>query len=242
MGELSRRVKQHTRSFPKVPYANYNLIMAEDFTWQLTKKQRGTIPAMVYAHLVESVEHYRELLQRAKRRGQLDYVAWITRNLLELRIWAEYCGRSTDNADDFFCDAVRDLVDMLRKFETPSEEVSVELDKAKDYIGSIRPHHKFKPVSEAAQELGIKEFYEKNCKILSKYVHPTAMSVFAKFRGQGEAIARKQFCDLGRAVSDDALKFLRESPTGDVYRRYRSTMNSVLATLPEEMRPFTKKV
>jgi hypothetical protein len=68
------------------------------------------------------------------------------------------------------------------------------------------------------------------------------MSVFAKFRGQGEAIARKQFFDLRRAVSDDALKFLRESPTGDVYRKYRSTMNSVLATLPEEMRPFAKTV
>jgi hypothetical protein len=105
-----------------------------------------------------------------------------------------------------------------------------------------RPHHRFKPVSQAAEELGVKEFYEKNCKILSKYVHPTAMSVFAKFRGQGEAIARKQFFDLGRAVSDDALKFLTESPTGDVYRKYRSTMNSVLATLPEEMRPFAKTV
>ena len=70
----------------------------------------------------------------------------------------------------------------------------------------------------------------------------SAMSICAKFRGEGEGIARKQFLDLRRAVSDDALRILRESPTGDVYRKYRSTMNSVLARLPEEMRPFLKTV
>ena len=226
----------------KVPNMIYNSVMAEDFTWRLTEGERGTIPAMVCVHLVQSIERYRELLQRAKRRGGLDYVAWITRNLLELRIWAEYCGKSADNADDFFCDAVRDVVDMLRKVGEPSPEVSAEMDKAKAFIGNIKPHHQFKPVSQAAQELGVKDFYEKNCKVLSKYVHPTAMSICAKFRGEGEGIARKQFLDLGRAVSDDALRILRESPTGDVYRKYRSTMNSVLARLPEEMRPFLKTV
>ena len=211
------------------------------FDWKLTKADRGTIPAMVYAHLVEATERYRELLQRARRRGGLDYVAWITRNLLEVRIWAEYC-RSTESAEDFFCDAVRDIVDMLRKFDQPSPEESAELDRAKEFIGDIRPHHRFKSVGKAAEELGIKDFYEKNCKILSKYVHPTAMSVFLKPKGEGEAEIRKQFFDLGRAAAEDALEFLKESPTGDVYRKYRSTMNRVLARLPDRMRPFAKAV
>jgi acyl-CoA-binding protein len=216
--------------------------MFRDSLWNLTKEERRSIPAMVYVDLVESIEHYRELLQRAKRRGRLDHVAWITRNLLELRIWAEYCGKSTENAYNFYCDAVRDLVDMLRKFEDPEPEVKAELDSAKAFIGDLRPHHRFKPVSQAAEELGIKDFYDKNCKILSKYVHPTAMSVIARFRGKGEDRARKEFFDLGREISEDALTLLKESPTGKLYRKYRSTLNKVNAEMPKDQRPFPKYV
>lgn len=197
---------------------------------------------MVYVDLVESIEHYRELLQRAKRRGRLDYVAWITRNLLELRVWAEYCGKSTENAYDFYCDAVRDLVDMLRKFGDPSPELEVQLQKAKAFIGDLKPHHKFKHVDRVAEELGIEDFYEKNWKVLSKYVHPTAMSIFARFRGKAEARARKEFFNLGKEIGNDALRLLKESPTGEVYRKYRSTMNKVNAEMPEDNRPFPKHV
>ena len=197
---------------------------------------------MVYVDLVESIEHYRGLLQRGKRRGRLDHVARITRNLLELRIWAEYCGKSPENAYDFYCDAVRDLVDMLRKFEAPEPEVEAELERAKAFIGDRRPHHKFKPVGDAAEELGIKDFYDKNCKVLSKYVHPTAMSVIARFRGKGEERARKEFFDLGRQISEDALRLLKESPTGELYIKYRSILNKVNAEMPEDQRPFPKYV
>ena len=210
--------------------------MFQDSPWNLTKDERRSIPAMVYVDLVESIEHYRDLLQRTKRRGRLD-VAWITRNLLELRIWAEYCGRSTENAYDFYCDAVRDLVDMLRKFEDPEPAVKAELDRAKVFIGDLRPHHKFKLVSQAAEELGIKDFYDKNCKILSKYVHPTAMSVVARFRGKAEDRARNQFFDLGRAISEDALTLLKESATGELYRKYRSILNKVNAEMPMDQPP-----
>ncbi|MBM4035282.1 MAG: hypothetical protein FJ291_26355 [Planctomycetes bacterium] len=116
------------------------------------------------------------------------------------------------------------------------------MEDAKRFIGDVRPHHKFRPVADAAAEIGLKDFYERNCKVLSKYVHPTAMSVVAHLRGKGEDIARKQFFDWGIELAEEALQKLDSSYLGDVYRKYRSTMNNVLAKLPAEMRPFQKPV
>lgn len=200
------------------------------------------LPALLYVNLSNEIARCRELLQRAKRRGPLDYVAWITRNLLELRIWTEYCGRSMQDSDDFICDALRDLVDLNRKVGGASGEALAELESAKKFIGNARPHHRFRLVSEAATDIGLKDFYEKNNKVLSKYVHPTAMSIVAHMRGKGLDLVRKQFFDLGKEIAEDALQKLDSSCLGDVYRKYRSTLNGVLAKLPEEMHPFPKAV
>jgi hypothetical protein len=210
--------------------------------WNLTKEDRGVLPAILYVDLLHEITRYRELLQRAKRRGNLDYVAWITRNLLELRIWAEYCGRSAQGADDFICDAVRDIFDLNQKVGGLTGETLAKLEDAKQFVGNARGYHKFRPVADAADEIGLKDFYVKYCKVLSKFVHPTAMSVVARFRGEEENLMRKQFFDLGREIAEDALKGLDSSCLGEAYRKYRATMNRVLTKLPEEIRPFSKAV
>jgi len=135
--------------------------------------------------LVESIERYRGLPQRANRHGRLDHAAWVARNLPKLRIRADYCGKSPENADDFSCHTVRDIAGMLRNLEMAAPEIEAELPEAKAFIGSTGPHHKFKPGSQAAEEFGIiKDSYEKNCKVLSKFLRPTAVSVLTTFRGQ----------------------------------------------------------
>jgi hypothetical protein len=68
------------------------------------------------------------------------------------------------------------------------------------------------------------------------------MSVVLGLRGKAEDRARKQFIDPGREISEDALTLLKESATGELYRKYRSTLNKVNAEMPKDQRPFPKKV
>lgn len=60
--------------------------------------------------------------------------------------------------------------------------LSTALVHAKGFIGSVKPKHKFKAIRDAEEDVGRLDEYEKNCKILSRFVHPTAMSVTARLR------------------------------------------------------------
>jgi hypothetical protein len=52
-------------------------------------------------------------LQTAMTEGRISKIAWVTRNLLELMLWSEYCSTSVSNAKDFVLDAARDAHDAL---------------------------------------------------------------------------------------------------------------------------------
>jgi hypothetical protein len=54
--------------------------------WALGTGDIKVLPAILYVHLSNAVTRYRALLLRSRRRGELDYVAWLTRNLVELRV------------------------------------------------------------------------------------------------------------------------------------------------------------
>ena len=53
----------------------------------------------------------------AYRRNRVATVAWLTRNLLELSVWIEYCSLSEENARDFANDVVKDLSGLARSME-----------------------------------------------------------------------------------------------------------------------------
>lgn len=152
-------------------------------------------------------------------------------------MWVQYCSQSAHYAEEFFRDAVRDLVDMNKRGGLDLE-TRKKLEEATPFIGTVRPAHKYKHVSDAAEEVGMKALYAANCKILSKYVHPTAMSVLARIGGKSADPVRKQFVDLGRQLAQEALQKLDSSHVGEAYRKYRQSMNAVLATQPRENRPF----
>jgi hypothetical protein len=168
----------------------------------------------------------------------LDYVAWLTRNLVELRVWVEYCSRSAQNAEEFFRDAVRDLADINKNVGGLAPETIEDLERAQEFIGTAKRPHKYKHVNDAAEEVGMKLGYAANSKILSKYVHPTAMSLLATIRDEAADMVRKQFVDLGRRLAEEAQRSLDSSHIGESYRKYKPTMNRVLATLPREERRF----
>lgn len=50
---------------------------------------------------------------RAYREQSLSYLAWATRGLFELTLWADFCTRSPANARRFIQDTIRDHVGLL---------------------------------------------------------------------------------------------------------------------------------
>lgn len=112
------------------------------FEWALNRGDMDALRAVLYVHLAHSITRYRELLQREKRRGGLDHVAWITRNVVELWVWAKYCAQSAEHADEFSRDAVRDLHDLQEKVGGLDADTLQALEKAKAFIGTARKPHK----------------------------------------------------------------------------------------------------
>jgi len=123
----------------------------KDFDWTLDSGDMKVLPAILYVSLSDAVTRYRELLQRGRRRGELDYMAWLTRNLVELRVWVEYCSKSTENAEEFYRDAIRDLADLNKKVGGLDADTIEELERARQFIGTAKPAHKYTHVSDAAK-------------------------------------------------------------------------------------------
>jgi hypothetical protein len=83
--------------------------------WAQTPGERAIFPAFVYIRLKAAVTRTRDLLQAKQGGGDVNYIAWLTRNLVELRIWAEYCSASDENALEFHEDSVRDLIELYSR-------------------------------------------------------------------------------------------------------------------------------
>jgi hypothetical protein len=210
----------------------------EEFDWDLTSDEKRPLPAFLYVHFSDAITRYRDLLHRAKRRGALDYIAWITRNILELRIWVEYCSQSQQHSEEFYQDAVRDLNDLQRVVGGLDSADINTLQEANKFIGNAKPAHKFKDVKVAAEEVGLMQLFRQNNKVLSKFVHPTAMFVLTPFQGVGADQVRRQFVESGTAIANQALEKLEASLLGETYRKYKQTMNAVIAAQPKDKRPF----
>jgi hypothetical protein len=210
----------------------------EEFDWDLTSDQKRPLPALLYVHFSNAITRYRDLLHRAKRRGPLDYTAWLTRNILELRIWVEYCSQSQQHSEEFFQDAVRDLNDLDRSVGGLDPEDVRTLQKANKFIGSAKPRHKFKDVKIAAEEVGLLPLFKQSNKVLSKFVHPTAMFVVTPFRPSGADQIRKQFVESGTAFANEAMEKLKTALLGETYRKYQRNINAVIATQPKDKLPF----
>jgi hypothetical protein len=209
------------------------------FDWNLSSDDKRPLPALLYDSFLGELTRYRDLLHRAKRRGALDYVAWITRNILKLRIWVEYCSQSQGHSEEFIQDAIRDLNDVQRSVGGLDPKAVEVLQKANKFIGYAKQAHKFKKVREAAQQVELLPFYEQRNKVLSKFAHPTAMFVLTpSFRDVPADKIRKHFVELGMNIAAEAFQKLDVSFLGETYRKYQRAMNAVIAAQPRTKRPF----
>jgi hypothetical protein len=203
--------------------------------WNLSESDRAIFPALVYAGLKNWMRHYRQTILEA-REAELSYVAWLARNIVELRVWVEYCAVSVANSLEFYDDAVRDLVDVNRQngLQDLDEGSRNTLARATAALPSTKATHKYKNVRDAAEETNM-AVYEKNYKLLSKMAHPTAMTVIASRIGESKETAH-EISDRSVELADEGLARLEASHLADTYRKYEATMKRMNANLPPERR------
>jgi hypothetical protein len=137
-----------------------------------------------------------DITVQAYRAEHIQQIAWATRNLLELSVWSEYCAKSSDNADRFSTDALRDGIGMFQAMESlfslaPNNSTTLATSKAQiaaakqqlavtaRMIGISKLDHRYKDVRKVVRELGGSRSaaYKHGTALLSKFVHPTALIV-----------------------------------------------------------------
>jgi hypothetical protein len=187
--------------------------------WNISAAGREALPAFVYVGLNNAIRYYRGELLRSASDGYVPYVAWVARNVLELRIWIEYCSMSTANALEFYDDATRDLADVNRKgMGKLSPETKGKLLGAMAALPKNKSSHEFKSVKDAAIVAKMTDIYEANCKILSKFVHPTAVSVLT-LGESNNTILRDEIVQKSVPLADEALAKLGSSLLMVTYRK-----------------------
>lgn len=151
----------------------------------------------------------------------LAQTAWATRNLFELRIWAQYCYNSRDRAQRFHDDAIRDARDLvghgaairelskIKADAVPLDQATEQIQKVLSDLG-IEETSKFLDVRKAASELGFGDYYGPLYGFLSKYVHPTALIIFGKsvLDNQAATGVLKSHSELGYLFASKAKLFL----------------------------------
>jgi len=151
------------------------------------------IQAVVGGKLANAISYSVKELVNMKDGTPLPIAAWHGRNLLELRIWTEYCIKSPENAARFAIDAIRDLDDLLNLITedeldtvTPEDKQRFENMKAaraeltNEDVAPEDLSTRYTSVRTAARAIGKLTYYEKSMKVFSKWAHPTALLVMAR--------------------------------------------------------------
>jgi hypothetical protein len=131
------------------------------------------------------IRNVREL-ESAIADKQLPRIAWASRNLLELAVWAQYCNSSSERAERFCVDIARDFLGLSKALKgcylgqyldfRDLDQFAVELKNlAKQELGT-EIDEDYERVSKAAKDVGCARFPVVN-KLCSKFAHPTAWLV-----------------------------------------------------------------
>jgi hypothetical protein len=140
-----------------------------------------------------TIKNFNEL-RRGYVTGNLNLIAWASRNLLELSIFTKYVLNSGENARRFADDRLVDgceLLIALRDLEhyhdpnTPTPGLDdalrrMEAQKAAENV-TARRHLE---TSALAKEVGMEQEFRSMNRVSSKLVHPTAWSMLAENAGR----------------------------------------------------------
>src|SRR5207248_759981 len=166
---------------------------------------------------------------RARLIAQMNDVAelaWRARNLLELRIWVEYCALSEEKAWRFYTDGVRDMAD-LNKRKAGGYNNEEQVQKAIKLAAIEGKAHGYTDIRDAVAELNLNDYYGERSKSLHKYVHPTALSVTMPFRQEAQEDLGFLFIKAGLQYGNRGLEILNGSLMAHLYARYANCMDKM---------------
>jgi hypothetical protein len=153
----------------------------------------------------------RDRLKHSTANTPVSTVAWLTRNLLELVIWAAYCRSNEERAHEFMLDGARDAYDALDIPEaiilpgSRNKIVRAELlDKAK--ADGFDIEESYTKVSNAAKEIGYGLLFKHLNKTFSKFAHPTAFAILS-LGSKEEQLIKEKAQKMGMHLADAALMF-----------------------------------
>lgn len=145
-----------------------------------------------------------------KQNGDATLIAWRARNLLELFVWAAYFAKSRDNARRLYEDAGRDAHELFGIFEnwgktsgqSPDWLDSLaggksDLGERANKEGISTLDKRYMRVEAAADTCGLKAYYKALSKMLSKFVHPTALQILGVVDDAKHTLQRDCFFGLG---------------------------------------------
>jgi len=124
-------------------------------------------------------------------------------------------------------DSIRDLIDLNKKSLQQTEEERKAFAVVKSFLPPGKAHHQFTSVSDAAKRAGIKKMFEVNNKTLSKFVHPTAMTVCAPIPAVGADKIVERFVSLGRELGKESIKLIDKSHMKLVYKKFQSSIEAL---------------
>jgi len=172
-----------------------------------TKKWLGE----VFVGIIDQMKYeYASMNVAYSNNDPISVVAWRARNLLEICIWTIFCTKDEENARQFYDDAARDFDDILRSLQNhpiPKEYSDEDFDGLiangiKDFreraiVFGVNIDQKYTKIKEVFEILpDLKNLYLGANKQLSKFVHPTALSMIGLADGRLQKM-KEHFFDLG---------------------------------------------
>ena len=174
----------------------------------------GEMQLDVLKRIGVAIEENLQDLEIARKSGRLATIAWLTRNLLELGVWTAFCANSEENAKQFVLDSARDLHDAL---DIPdgifSDEFSFRAARCESLASAEKDgfetlDDRYSAVSKIARALGKGDEFKYFNKLLSKFAHPTALTVIYQEGHSIEALKAK-FYGVGSSLGEGALKLIQ---------------------------------
>jgi hypothetical protein len=187
--------------------------------------ERGWYVQVISGLLFRVLSEY-SALKRAyqdEREKSSALLAWRARNLLELSVWARYCLASEGNVRRLYEDGGRDasgIYDAFLKWGAKTaqgEDWLSHLRAAKTDLGQQAAGQgieslddDYKPVGEAAREIGLGPHFPTKFKLLSKFAHPTAMTFVGAPDETKDSLQRDVFYSNGCLYFGGAFEALEE--------------------------------
>jgi hypothetical protein len=172
--------------------------------------------------LVRLRTNFRHLSTAYRMLYEPEYLAWATRNVFELAIWAKYATSSKENARKLHSDHVIDLAELqkgmaglLQKYLP--DDPALELLKAqeewlrqtKSELGRGEEETHLN-IGAIARDLDMGPVFYGLNRVLSKLVHPTSFSIMLNMDSSTEAQTRRALFALGQTSVGIALQTMVE--------------------------------